>query len=488
MPETPPSIGRLAAAGVAWAIVQSWGGRIITFLLFVLLARFLEPAAFGVASVAVIVLGLVTLVAEFGFCDALVQRRELEPADVDLPFFASLAGSVMLAALIALFAGRIETGLGVAGLSPVLIVMVSVAPLTIASRFQEASYRRALVFRDLAFRVLVANLLGGAAAVAAAAAGFGVWSLVVQAYVVALVGLVWLWRRPVWRPTGERRPASFAAFVRFGLPLTTLRLAEFAAVRFYEVILIGRFGVAAYGLYAVGARLYETFLSLLQGAMNELSLTLLSRISHDRDRLAEAYLRTLVFAGFLTAPIFVALAALIPEIAAVLFGSRWAGVDAIARPLLLLGALQALYNFNGSFLAARGRPTTMLSVQIVRSLAIPLAVVFVPTADVVDLVRVFVLAQLVEAPFSFAATLREVGLSPKRLAADLLPAVFAALAGTLAVAWTRPLLIALVPAPLPLGLLLGVVFVVAFAAVAAILGRRQIALIRGFLADRLARR
>ena len=484
MGDVPPSIGRLAVAGIAWSVVQSWGGRLVTFLLFVLLARFLDPAVFGVASIAVIVLGLITLTAEFGFGEAIVQRRELEAADVDLPFFASLAVAVGLAAACTFGADAIERHLAVPGLAPVLRVMVWAGPVTIVARYQEVAYRRSFGFRDLAFRVLVANLVGGSAAVVWAVFGAGVWSLVVQAYVAATVGLVWLWRRPLWRPTFEARPKSFADLVRFGLPLTVLRLADFAAVRFYEVVLIGRHGIAAYGIYAVAARLQETLLSLLQGVLADVSLTILSRISDDRERLAEAYRRTLVLAAFVTAPIFVAVAALIPEIASVLFGGKWSGVEAVARPLLLLGALQALFHFNASFLAARGRTRAVAVGSLAKSLVVPVAVLMVPTGDVASLVLVFALAQASEAPISFALTLRELRLAPLRLFADLAPAVLAGVVAFAAVAWARPAVAEHLGDPFSIAVVLGVVFVVAFGTVAAVVGFRQLRLIHAFVRAR----
>ena len=485
MRESPPSIGRLAVVGVAWSVVQSWGGRLVTFLLFVLLARFLEPAVFGVASVAVIVLGLITLTAEFGFGDAIVQRRDLDAADIDLPFFASLAVSVALAAACVIGADEFERRLGVPGLAPVLQVMVWAGPATIIARYQEFAYRRALGFRKLAFRVLIANLVAGGTAVVFAFSGAGVWSLVAQAYVSAAVGIVWLWSRPLWKPTLAPRRESFVALARFGLPLTALRLAEFASVRFYEVVLIGRHGIAVYGIYAVAGRLYETLLNLLQGALSEVSLTILSRISDDRERMAEAYLRTLILAAFLTAPVFVGVAALTPEITAVLFGGKWAGIDAVARPLLLLGALQAIYYFNGSFLAARGKTTVVMVASLTKSIALPIAVVAVPSTDLLTLVQIFVLAQLAEAPVSFTVTVRELRLSPLRLFANLAPAALACAAGYAAVAWARPAITETLVSPLPSGLALGAAFAAAYTLVAGTVGIRQILVIRDFARNRL---
>lgn len=480
-------IGKLAVRGVAWSVVQNWGGRLITFALFVVLARFLTPAQFGVASAAIIVLTMIALVAEFGFGDAVVQRRELDPADVNLPFFVSVTASTALAILSALLAPDIERWLKVDGLAPVLAAVCFVAPLTTLSQFQEMNYRRKLAFRPLAFRVLIANIIAGAVSVACAALGFGVWSLVVQGYVAALVGLIWLWRKPAWWPSLELRRASFLDLTRFGLPIVGMRLIDFFAQRLFEVLLISRYGVAVFGLYAAGSRLYLTLMQLLQTALNDVSLTILSRVSHDRERMGQIYLQALVIAAFLFAPIFVGSAALIPELSSVLFGAKWDGIEDVARPLLLLGAIQSVQFLNGPYLAARGRPQLVLAVSALKNFGIPVGLFLVPTENVTQFVMVFALSQLVGTPVSFWATTRELAVPMGRLVVNMLPAFLACLAADLAVGWLRPTVAAALPGPLLTGVALGVVFVLCYALVATTVGFRQIQIIRAFVQNRMKR-
>ena len=83
--ELPPeSVGALrttAANSVKWAIVQvvgATGGRLLFTLV---LARFLGPDDFGIVAQAMIYITLAMLLLDQGFGAALVQRRDLHPAD-----------------------------------------------------------------------------------------------------------------------------------------------------------------------------------------------------------------------------------------------------------------------------------------------------------------------------------------------------------------------------------------------------------------------
>lgn len=423
-PSSPQrSISALAMHGVLWSVVQNWGGRLFTFLLFIVLARILTPTEFGQASAALIVLMLISLVAEFGFGDAIVQRRDLRDDDVNLPFYVSVAVSICLTVTSILSADRIETWLGAPGLAPIVIALVGVAPLTTISLFQEVNYRRHLAFRTLALRVLASNLVAGIAAIGCALVGGGVWSLVAQSYVATLVGLVWLWRRPIWMPGRALHPTSFAALMRFGSAVATMRLVDFAATRFFEVMLIARYGMASYGLYAAGAKLYQTLMQLLQSALNDVSLTVLSKISDDRERVARIYLQTITLAAMIFAPIFVACAAVSPEISSVLFGARWDGIDAVARPLLLLGAVQSVQFLNGPYLASRGRPGLLAGTALIKSAGIVAVTLSLATDNMAGFVYMFIFAQLLATPLSFGFVLIELRISLITLVLRMVPPI-----------------------------------------------------------------
>lgn len=482
-PDRP--LGKVAIEGVFWSLVQNWSARIITFGIFVLLAKFLTPAQYGIASAAQTCLLLVAVIAEFGFGDAIIQRRNLQPADVNLPFFTAVGSSTLLALALAFSAGPIERWLGVNDVAPVVVALAGIAPLTTIAQFQEFSYRKALAFRLLATRVLVANLVAGAVAIACAYAGFGVWSIVVQAYLTVGVGLFWLWRRPRWIPSFEWRPRQFRELARFGAPVVGMRVIDFATMRLVDVIIVWRFGIAVLGLYAVGSRLYQTLLQLLQSALNDVSLTVLSRVAHDREKIGAIYLRSITLSGFIGTPVFVLVAALSPEVCTVLFGERWAGVDRIAMPLLLVGALQCIQFLNGPYLSARGRPGLVFVIGSVKYAGMIAGLLLLPSSDPVTTVGLFAALQLTATPLNFFLVSRELAVPSRAIVGAILPSALACAAGFSAVGAARPLVHGAIGAPLVDGVVLGAVYAAGFLTVGLVFGRRQLMTIIAFVRERV---
>lgn len=481
------SIGRLAAAGVFWSVVQTWSNRLITFVIFVVLARFLSPVEYGMATAAWICLMLIGIIAEFGFGDAIVQRRDLKPADINLPFAFSIGLSILLALGAAILAPWLEQVMKVANAGPLIIGLAAIAPLTTISLFQEFNYRRNLDFKNLATRVLIANTIGGVVAIIAAYLGVGAWSLILQNYLTVIIGLIWLWRRPYWRPTREFHVPAFKEMARFGLPVFSLRLIDFAATRLVDVIIVWRFGVAVLGIYAVGSRLYATMMQLLQGALNSVSLSVLSRIADDRERMAQVYLRAITLSSLVAAPAFTLVAAISNEICTVAFGAKWEGVDRISQPLMLVGAIQCIQFLNGPYLTARGKPGLILKIGIVKYAAMIIGLLLLPSSDVVTTVAIFACLQLVATPPSFIAVARELHIPLLGIVKTLAPSLVAHLAAYLSVGLLRPTLQSL-GSPLLVGIALGAVFCSVYAVTALIFGFGQVRSVQEFVMTQIANR
>ncbi len=482
----PGSLRKIVGRGVFWSVLQNWGGKFLTFALSILLARLLSPEEFGVASAAWLALLLVPLIAEMGFGDAILQRRELGNADLNLPFWLATAVAMILVAAVVAWRDPIAAWAGLGAGSGYLVAIAGTILLSVPNAFQEAMYKRNMKFRALALRGLVSNVCGGLVALAAAAAGFGIWSFVLQAWVALAINVVWIWARPQWWPGLVCEGRALGGMLRFGLPVVAQRLVDFCGTRTLDFVIIAKVGLTGYGLYVVGSRFYLTMMQLLQGAFRDVSLTVLSTIAHDRRRIADIYTETIALSALTMSPFFVLVAALSPEICAVLFGQAWEGVDRIAQLLLLMGAIHCVQYMNGAFLAARGKPELVLITGLTKSLLQIAAVLLLGGETVAGLTGVFVLAAICATPLSFLVTARELGLPVVTVAGILLRPALMSAGGFLAVWLVRPLITGLIPdfGTFWHGALLGLVFALAHLALLALLDRRRAAMLIALLRRR----
>ncbi len=469
--------------GLAWTSLQSWGGRLLTVAIFMVMARALGPQQFGVAAAVVALLGLIQILCASGFVEAIIQRPALEDADANLPFWVSMALALLLGVALVPAAPWLARWIGTPGIEPLLLLAAPVPALGIAAGFQSAFWRRKLDYKTLALRFFVSAAIGGAAGIAAALAGWGASALVLQLLVSSVAGAVWLWWRPIWRPGISVRPQSFGPLLRFGSNVAAIRLVDFVSGRSIEFLIIGAHGVAALGLYAVGAKVYQVALQSISTSVLDVAMSAMSRLSGDVDRVRNAYLAAVQISAYVALPAFVAGAALTPELVQVLFGAKWVDAVPIMRLLMLLGGLQCLQFFNGTCLNALGHPRLTLMVNLIRMVFMLTALTLFPGRDAYGMTIAFVGAQLLIGPLSHGVTWHTLRLGRLELPRRVWPPMLCSALAYAAVAYAREPLTGVVPGSLPRLVLLGLLFVACVALLMLLFLRPQLrtvwALFRG---------
>jgi len=195
--------------GVGWSTVKTWGTKLVTFLVYPILARLLGPEVYGVVALAGVYLALLDIFSDVSFGAAVEQRRDLEPEHLDSIFWAFLAlgvfltlGTIVAAPLTAKFFDEPE-------LTPVVRWLSLGFMLRMICGVQTSLLRRGLRIKELAARDLASVGAGSAVGITLALNGFGVWSLVAQRLVSQSVVVLLLWHVSDWRP---RRRFSARAF------------------------------------------------------------------------------------------------------------------------------------------------------------------------------------------------------------------------------------------------------------------------------------
>lgn len=330
-----PGIGRRARQGLAWSAGGTLASIAAQLVLMAVMARLVEPAAFGLVAMALVAMRLVSLATQLGLGPALIQRERLEADDVraalGLTVLAGLAGTALLvvaAPLVARLYGRADVAPVLQGLA------LSLLPAAVAGVWQ-ALLRRALRLRAAAGVELGSYLAGyGVAGVSLAITGAGVWALVGAAVAQALAGALFgalcvpAPRVPGWR--GLR--AARGRLAGYGSRHTAVTLSEFAAANL-DTALIGRLlGETVLGLYNRALLLATLPAEKLAGALTRVLFPLVSGVRADARTAGAAGLLGVAAAGMVAAALGPGVAAAAGDVVAVLLGPRWAP----AVPLLQL--------------------------------------------------------------------------------------------------------------------------------------------------------
>jgi PST family polysaccharide transporter len=351
---------------VAWSFSSTWGDRAFSALVAVLLAAFLGPRDFGIITIALVYVGFIGMILEQGLGTALIQKADLEPQDLNVVFWVNLLMSLSLAGLSILFSSWWAQVNHLPGL-PVIIAALSLGlPIQGMTIVQLALLQRGLDFKSLSIRSNIAVLAGGIVGIGMAIAGFGIWSLVGQQLVKALVALVLLWRVSAWRPGFELSWRHLKVLLGFSLPTFVARLGIFADTQAGVILLGAFFGPVAAGLYRLAERFTSTATAATAGAIQTASLPEFSRHQLNPTELRKSVLTCIRMSSTMTLPVLTGLASVSDSLMATL-GPQWLPAANVAKVLSVLGMILSFTMYTGALLQAVGRPRSVAVIEWTRT-------------------------------------------------------------------------------------------------------------------------
>jgi PST family polysaccharide transporter len=226
----------------------------------------------------------------------------------------------------------------------------------------DALLRRRMQVRALSVRVLAASLLSGAAGIAAALAGLGVWALVIQQLLLSTVNAVAVWAAVEWRPQLGPVGAAARELRSYSLHSASGFLAYFFAARGDALLLGGVFGPVAIGLYRFTSRLVELVVELAGGGLRQVSLSDLSRFAEDPRAMADRARQLLHGSALVALPALGVLGGTAGPLLDLL-GPQWQPATPALQALCGVGAITALGGLVLSpTIQAAGRPSVAAAI------------------------------------------------------------------------------------------------------------------------------
>jgi O-antigen/teichoic acid export membrane protein len=401
-PEEPAgNLGRAAVRGLAWTILRSVSSRLVGSVVFIVLARLLDPKAFGTVALASVFVVLISLLVESGFGEALIQRRQVTEVDLNTAFWVSNAFGIALALLTATTAGLLARLFHQPDLGPVLRALSLVFVLAALASVPQALLRRGLGFRQIALRGVAATVAGGVVGVAMALAGFGVWSLVGQILANTLVGTAVLWLACSWRPGPAVSRTSLVELFGFGANVLGERLAIFTSRRSDDFLVGLVLGPVALGLYAAAYRILLILTEIVIWTIEGVAFPVFSRLHEDPRRSRRAFYAVTQLCCAVATPAFLCLGVLAPELTRVAFGPKWTGAIPVMQVLALVGIPQSVTYFNKAVVNAAGRPNLSLRVAVLTGVANVVAFILVVRWGILAVAISYVVCSYLVAPVSF---------------------------------------------------------------------------------------
>lgn len=398
---------RRLTAGTIWSFVEAWTYRLCHLAVFVLLARLLAPADFGLASLAMVAVMLAQSLFVSGGCsEFLIQKRDIQPVDIGTVFWLQLSVATVAMLLCMVLAPIISPALGYPDLVPLISWFAALLPLSALVAVPDALLRRSFAFQTLALRSTLAVVVGGACGIGLALSGFGVWSLVAFQLTHKAVEVVVLWCSQPLLPLRHTSSAVLREAVGFGAYSSASRLLQSIEQLIVRATASLIAGVNAVGYLHLGRSILDEITHLLINPFSRVAMPAFAAMKDEPQRLQTVLRLTTETSALIAFPCFLGLSVTAAAWVPVVFGSHWMNAVGVVQILALAGLTYPIGNLDVALLRGLGRVRLEARLSFAATLLLVALVLPLTSFGAEGIACALVVRNLIFAPIRFAVVAR----------------------------------------------------------------------------------
>lgn len=366
MTDPSPSNGNVIA-GARWVAISEALRQVIRIVVALFVARWLGPAEYGLAAIAIIVNMFLETARDLGTGEAIVQAKEIGNEQLSTLFWLNVVvGSLLfgcafaLAPLIAeLFNQPAAVGLVRVASAAILCAGVGIVP--------RAVLRRRLEFRAIAAITLFSSAVNSVAVLVFASQGAGAWSIAYGTLITAAVTSTVLLFVSKWRPLIMFDWKHVSQVAKFSLNLSAYRLVQFLTAHGDKVIVGAAYSPADLGNYNLANRVIRNPMSVTQTSFTNVLFPVMSKYQDDDRRVGDTYLRGVGVVAVLIFPLVALVVALGHPLVNFVLGEKWLSAVPLIGVIAIVGAIESVTTTAGTLFRVKGRTDLLFRFGLIAS-------------------------------------------------------------------------------------------------------------------------
>ena len=424
-----------------WKLLERGGRSIVELLVQILIARLLSPEAFGTLAVMLVFVNLGNVLVQSGLNTALVQTPDADEDDFSTVFWMSLAVSLLLYLAVFFMAPVVGDYYGNSGLSWPLRVLCLVLVVNAYNSVQVAAVQRAMEFKKIFKATMVSVMLSGGLGVGCALVGAGLWALVAQQLSYQLANCIALAFQTPWRPRAIFKPLRARELFSFGWKLLVSGLLDQGYQSLSDLIIGKRFSTAELGLVSQGKKYPQALGSMLDGAIQPVMLSAVSRMQEDILQVKRLIRRALKTSTYFICPAMALFAVVAEPLVFILLGEQWMSCVPFLQMYCVVYMLLPIHTTNLQALNGMGRSDLFLKLEVVKKAIGVSALLFgvFVVGDLHFIVGTYIFTGVLSTLINAWPNRRVIGYPYAEQLRDMAPAFLLAAAAA-AVAWPVSLL------------------------------------------------
>lgn len=360
------SIRQKTILGLVWSFAERVGTQLISFVVSIVLARLLLPEEYGVISIVFVIISLCDVFVDSGFARALIQSRDTDERDYSSVFWCGLGISLLIYVGLFFAAPFIARFYQMELLEPVIRVMGLRVVLASYSSVLKAKVSKHLAFKQFFFSSLGGTLISAVVGIAMAYQGFGVWALVAQNGVDAVIDTIVLAFTVKWYPKFVFSFQRVKKLFSYGWKILVAALIDTLYDNFRSLYIGKLYTADDLAFYTRGKQFPNLLVDNVNSSITSVLFPAISSQQGDLEAMRGMTRRAMKTSAYILTPMLCGLAAVAEPLVELVLTEKWLPCVPYLQILCINATLTPLQTANIQAIYATGRSDICMKTNIIK--------------------------------------------------------------------------------------------------------------------------
>lgn len=365
--------------GLFWKLMERGFTQGMLLVLTIILARLMSPKEFGTLTLLMVFINLMQVFLDSGMGSALIQKKHVTDVEYSTVFYFNLSVCIVLYIFMYFFAPVVASFYKEPAYTSYIRVLSIIILISGLRNIQNSKASIDMDFKRLFISAFLGVVISGAVGIVMAYRGFGIWALIAQNVINALVATIVLWLIDKWLPV---RGFSFEALKELWEYGWKIFLASLISSIYdnISVLIIGKkYTREDLAYYDQGKKYPQVIISNINASVDGVIFPAMSKKQDDTEELARLTKKSIVNVEYILMPVLAMLAVCSVRLVRVLLTDKWLPCVPYVLIFCFFYLLYPFNTANTNVLKAVGKSSAVLKLEMIkRGLGIVLLLLTMP--------------------------------------------------------------------------------------------------------------
>ena len=357
-------------SGVIWKFGERVSAQAVNFIVSIILARLLLPEDYGLIALVTVFITICNKIVVSGFATSLIQKKDADNLDFSTVFYFSIAVAAVLYAGLFFAAPFIAKFYSAESDPELFIQVIRVMGLNLfiiaVNSVQQAYVSRTMQFRKFFFSTIIGTVVSAVAGIALAYMGKGVWALVAQNMILAVVNGIVLWFMVKWRPQLKFSFKRLKTLYSYGWKIFVASLIKILYTDLRSLVIGKVYTAADLAFYNKAQSFPQLIDTNVEGTIDSVLFPAISKKQSNVDDMRAMLRRAIKTTSYILMPLLIGLSAVAKPFIIILLTDKWAESIPLMQILAFSFVFAPVELENLQAIKAIGRSDIALKVEIIK--------------------------------------------------------------------------------------------------------------------------